>query len=570
MWAQLQKQRHGSTEWERYGRELATWLFGSVGLPMLEECRRDFLVDRVPRRIALVFRDRDYADWPWEAAYPQAMQPIGLDDSFVVVRRFASFTKTLVTSNASSARRSVILSGTTVVNANVPKLETGREIDAIRSVLAGFHSRDVNVDTVPDGDWEALESLVGNLPPTVFHFAGHGIGDGASLLFSEKKQSRSIDAQRLSLLLTRSAQPSRLVVLNACKSAAGPDVRFDPMGGVAQRLLENNVEVVIGHQAPIGDGSAKQFASELYKQLVDGAPSDLAAQAARRQMRLLGETATCEWAFVVLLARGNPTPIFDQVTTRKIADPDLLYFEVAFAGQRSDLRSAIAAGGSFVGVVHGPMGAGHHYVLERARKDVTTSDRLLMWQPIASMRWEVGGDETLNKQALLGTLAGAAKISSDGTEEELMNAIAEWIHRRSHDRTLVLEMENVCTASSKEEAEAIVALVKPVWRGLVERSRSTNAILLLPIGYPQGFWQWLRRRRTQATIKRLRSLDRTDSLRLVVTNELEPIPPSSIRKTLEHISVDDTRIDSFLERYKGSPNQFILEDLRSEIRKRSQ
>jgi hypothetical protein len=388
------------------------------------------------------------------------------------------------------------------------------------------------------------------------------------MLFSEKKRSRPVDAQTLSFLLTRNARPSRLVVLNACKSAAGPDPAFDPLGGVAQRLLENNVECVIGHQAPIGDRAAHEFANELYARLVDGDPPDFAAQSARRQLQLRGENAQAEWAFVVLSARGNPTPIFEKVARPKVADPNLLYYEIAFEGQRSDLRKAIAAGGSFVGVVHGPIGSGHHYVLERARADVTASDRLVLWQPIPSMQWAVGGDKDLNTQALLGALADAAGIDSHGPIDALTTAIVQWISRCSHERTLVLEIENVCTASSTEEAQAIVALVTPLWRSLVEQSSSRNAILLLPIGYPPGFFSWLRRRRTHAAIEALRNLDQAAPLQLAVTQKLDAIPESAIKSILKSMAVSETQITSYLDRYKGTDNQFILNDLRIEIGKR--
>lgn len=525
VWARLWKERSQSSKvLEDVGAQLAGWLFDEAGLAMLEECRREFESDetRSPRRIALHVPER-LAGWPWEAAFSPALRTaIGIDDNFVVVR---------VVEPAAAERprtethRSIVLVGVELTAEHRPPLETIREIEAIRQVLAGLEAQHVDVDAIPGGDWRRLvQRIDASGPPTVLHFAGHGDGAGDALVFrGDNMAERVVDAARVCDLLTRGGRQSRMVVLNACRSAAGPDPRLQPFGGLAQRLVRHGVAVVVGHQAPIADDAASEFAGELYASLVAGELPDLAAHAARAK---LGGVSGFEWAFVVVATRGEATPVFSPLPP-SVANRARLFNAAAFDHQRDQLEQLILVRRSFVAVVYGAHRAGHRFVIDRARADLAESGHVL-WKPVPQMRWYLGGDPRLDRTALLGAIAETAGIEPRGSDQELEAQIVAWIRDCcAEHRTLVLDVADVCVAATAQQAEAIVEFVAPLWSGLVERAAVGPTVLLLAVGYPSRLPSWLQQRRAKKAVARLRELQ-PGGLAVRVLDELRPIPREEV------------------------------------------
>jgi len=563
VWTRLQREPLKSKVLDEIGAEIGDWLFGKPGLQMLEECRREFESDetRSPRRILLYVPQR-LAGWPWEAAFgPSLRAPIGVDDNFVVVRTLETSTREPPNIDAS---RSIVLVGVELAANNRPPLATVSEIEAIRQVLEPLVERHVDVHTIAMGTWRRLLQRVQTSgPPTVLHFAGHGDGTGEALVFrgddGDAPTERVVDATKICDLLTRDGRQSQLVVLNACRSAAGQDPKLQPFGSIAQRLVKNGVAAVIGHQVPIADAAASEFATALYASLANGDLPDVAAQTARCQL-FMGGVSGVEWPFVVAATRGEPAPVFQRIASSAPNTRRLLH-TVAFDEQRNQLERLIHARRSFVAVVHGPIRAGHRFVLERARTDLAESGHAL-WKPLPEMRWFIGGDSRLNATALLGAIAETAGIESRGTNSELEVRIVTWIRGCcANGRTLVLDVIDVCTASTPQEAEAIGALVIPLWSSLIERADVGPTILLLAIGYPAGRWSWFRQRRAKKAVARLRKVDTVGNGVMRVLHELQPIPRQEVATFLSDLGRPRESALRLASELVAIDNEYILQHL---------
>jgi hypothetical protein len=571
VWKRLQREPLKSKVLDEIGAELGAWLLDAPGFQMLEECRQEFESDesRSPRRITLHVPER-LAGWPWEAAFgPSLRAPIGVDDNFVLVRTLETFSKEPRQDDIS---RSIVLVGVELANDNRPSLGTVSEIEAIRQALEPLAEHHIDVHTVAMGTWRRLLERVQVCgSPTVLHFAGHGDGAGDALVFrgddGDDPAERVVNATKICELLTRNGRQSRLVVLNACRSAAGQDPTLQPFGSIAQRLVKNGVAAVIGHQVPIADAAANEFAAALYASLANGDLPDVAAQTARCKL-FSGGVSGAEWPFVVAATCGEPAPIF-QRSSPPAPDRARMLHTVAFDEQRKQLEKLIRARRSFVAVVHGPIRAGHRFVLERARADVAESGHAV-WKPLPEMRWFIGGDPRLNTTALLGAIAETAGIESRGTNSELEARIVTWIRDCcANGRTLVLDVIDVCTASTPHEAEAIGALVIPLWSSLIERADAGPTILLLAVGYPDGWWSWLRQRRAKKAVARLRKVGTVGNGVMRVVDELQPIRQQDVATFLNELGRPRECAIDLASGLVAFDNEYVLQHLHRLIEARN-
>jgi hypothetical protein len=560
VWARLGRERLKSRVLEEIGAQLAEWLLGEPGLAMLAECRDEHAADPAlaPRRIALYVPDR-LAGWPWEAAFSPAMRaPLGVDDSFVVVRVVEPPAAERPRPDAS---RSIALVGVELDAGDRAALATVSEVEAIRQALAGLEGKHVAVEAVPRGTWTRLVQRVQvSGPPTVLHFAGHGDGAGDALVFrGDDGGVRVVDAARVCELLTRDGRQSRLVVLNACRSAAGPDPALQPFGSLAQRLVRGGVAAVVGHQVPIADAAASEFATDLYAGLAEGEPPDLAAHTARARLSA-GGVSGVEWPFVIVATRGEAAPVFAPIAPVD-ANRGRLFNAAAFDQQRDQLEQLVLARRSFVAVVHGAHRAGHRFVIERARADLAESGHVL-WKPVPEMRWFLGGDPRLDATALLGAIAETAGLESRGTNEELEAQIIAWIRACCAERrTLVLDVTDVCVAATAQQAEAIVEFVVPLWSGLVQRAGVGPTALLLAIGYPTGLPAWLQQRRARKVVARLSELQPSGELAIRVLDELRPIPRQEIARFMTDLGTPAALALHRAAELVAFDNEYVLQHL---------
>jgi len=90
------------------------------------------------------------------------------------------------------------------------------------------------------------------LDPTVIHFSGHGGSTSGLMLQDEQGQPQQVSARALAMMVDAAAHNVRVVVLNACYSAAQVD------------LLRTKVDCIVGMDGAIGDDAARAFAIRFY------------------------------------------------------------------------------------------------------------------------------------------------------------------------------------------------------------------------------------------------------------------------------------------------------------------
>ena len=126
--------------------------------------------------------------------------------------------------------------------------------------------------------------------PHIFHFIGHGrlvnennreIGQIA-FVDSEFDEAMWVDADYFSELFNQH-RPG-VVMLQACEG--GMLSASQAFVGVASRVVQQNIPVVVAMQYEVTNSTASRFSRRFYQQLVQGDPVDIAAQYGRRAIAL--------------------------------------------------------------------------------------------------------------------------------------------------------------------------------------------------------------------------------------------------------------------------------------------
>lgn len=120
--------------------------------------------------------------------------------------------------------------------------------------------------------------------PHIFHYVGHGLvlksGEGALMLEDGAGKSDPTTAQGLLRMLRDRSSATKIVILNACLTAAFTS--DEAIMGIAPRLVWGGLPAVVASQFAIPDSTAKAFAADFYGALAHGTPLDAAITEARR------------------------------------------------------------------------------------------------------------------------------------------------------------------------------------------------------------------------------------------------------------------------------------------------
>lgn len=119
-------------------------------------------------------------------------------------------------------------------------------------------------------------------PVHVFHYIGHGVGDGV-LLYDEAGQNHVVVGAQLRALLSLH-NSLRLVVLNGCWTGAVTGIESGSLTGTATSIVATGVPAAVAMQYQIQDPAAVLFAKTFYKELLSSQCSGdvcMAVQAAR-------------------------------------------------------------------------------------------------------------------------------------------------------------------------------------------------------------------------------------------------------------------------------------------------
>lgn len=139
---------------------------------------------------------------------------------------------------------------------------------------------------VENADPEKIDALLAQ-QPHIFHFIGHGQLDEASstgqiALVDDLGDLMWIDEYYFGDLFNQH-RPG-VVMLQACEGGALSASRA--FVGVASRVVQQNIPVVVAMQYEVTNSTASRFARRFYQQLAGGDPVDRAAQVGRRSIAL--------------------------------------------------------------------------------------------------------------------------------------------------------------------------------------------------------------------------------------------------------------------------------------------
>lgn len=231
-------------------RALGTELWANVVPPAI---RHQFWAQR--DRIELFTIASDMDTMPWELIYPVDLGNENgfLAEQFPVVRRV----------HGQSRNRSLGLdSGAAYV---VPPRSPADALDEV-SALRGILPPDVTDRGIQGGLAEVFELL--DAVPSVLHFAGHNAftDDAGSVISLDGGPLRPDDLA--SARRNRAfAAVSPLVFLNGCRTAGGV-AGFTQMNGWAEKFMGAGAGAFVGSLWAVRSSSAKLFAEEFYRSLV--------------------------------------------------------------------------------------------------------------------------------------------------------------------------------------------------------------------------------------------------------------------------------------------------------------
>ncbi|WP_185747122.1 CHAT domain-containing protein [Humibacillus xanthopallidus] len=171
----------------------------------------------------------------------------------------------------------------------------------------------IHLEWLLDASWQRLHQKLLDETWHVLHFIGHGAYDhtrdeGVLAFVGPDGRADLVNASSLADLLHEARQRPRLVVLNACLTAA--ESADDLFSGTAAALVRSGIHAVAAMQFAISDKAAIAFARGFYMSLAHGRAIDEAMRSGR--IGILGVTRdTLEWVTPVLSVRGADTRLFD-------------------------------------------------------------------------------------------------------------------------------------------------------------------------------------------------------------------------------------------------------------------
>ncbi|MFZ1398386.1 MAG: CHAT domain-containing protein [Candidatus Promineifilaceae bacterium] len=219
---------------------------------------------------------------------------------------------------------------------NPIRLEAGEKLRIAVAVSAPENLGPVQYDKVVQG----LEKLVANQPdqfellpvltncnaltldellakdPHILHFIGHGrlqadgnhLADG-QIAFTDDifGEAEWVNADFFADLLN-THRPG-VVLLQACEG--GMASASQAFVGVASRIVQQNIPVVVAMQYEVSNITAVRFALKFYQELAAGSPVDRAAQNGRRAVALATQYKRRDFATPVLFMRVEDGQLFE-------------------------------------------------------------------------------------------------------------------------------------------------------------------------------------------------------------------------------------------------------------------
>jgi CHAT domain-containing protein len=212
----------------------------------------------------------------------------------------------------------VVSSPVNLQELGLQELDVAKEQDQIANALQNWkEAKLVAIEMMDNAIVHEVHDRMRHFQPHVVHFIGHGglistngKDQGCLVLEDEQRRYKLVDEEKFCALVDHKI--SRLVVLNACETAATSKVRG--LVGVAPRLVRAGIPAVVAMRYPILDGAAIAFSREFYRALASGLAVDAAVADARKGLFLEegSETRTDRaWFMPVLFMRAPDGRLFD-------------------------------------------------------------------------------------------------------------------------------------------------------------------------------------------------------------------------------------------------------------------
>jgi hypothetical protein len=321
----LQCVKDGSLKTSTQARDLGEILFDTLFDSQLSHEFVNFYYEVVQKgkqllRVELDVDERELpevAALPWEfMCLPERRNRgelwLGTDPNIVFARRRSQWNAALPIQLRSGEKLRIALAISAPKGLDPVKYQ---EVQTALEALANDQSDRIELlpivnPATPNAINEILEK-----EPHIFHFIGHGRlenedGEKVGQIALVKKVVNNaswVDANFFGGLFNRH-RPS-VVLLQACET--GMFSASQAFVGVASKIVQQNVPVVVAMQYAITNAAASQFAYEFYERLAKGNPVDIAAQNGRLILALDNQYRDRNFATPVVFMRVQDGYLFN-------------------------------------------------------------------------------------------------------------------------------------------------------------------------------------------------------------------------------------------------------------------
>jgi hypothetical protein len=231
-------------------------------------------------------------------------------------------------------------------------IDVEKDRQAIEQAIAAIATgQAIELEIVRETTSERLLTALGGTVD-VFHFAGHGVFEGAEfgddgtlrargslILETTEGTAERFDGGRLAALL--SAAGTRLAILGACESATRDD--RGAWSGIAPALVRANIPSAVAMQFRIEDANTSLFIAHLYANVLAGSTIDEAVGAGRRAILSRGGLTQRDWGVPVLYLRAQDGLLLEPLPAES---PDEASRETALIQVRQGFRRITETGES--------------------------------------------------------------------------------------------------------------------------------------------------------------------------------------------------------------------------------
>ncbi|MBK8987471.1 MAG: CHAT domain-containing protein [Chloroflexi bacterium] len=207
--------------------------------------------------------------------------------------------------------------------ADLGKVEYEKVVAGLKKLVESQPDKFDLLPVVTDADADKIDQLLAQ-NPHIFHFIGHGrlpAGDHTegqiALVDGIFGEAYWVDADFFSDLLN-THRPG-VVVLQACEG--GMLSASQAFVGVASRIVQQNIPVVVAMQYEVSNTTAVRFAVKFYQNLAEGYPVDWAAQNGRRAIALNTQYKSRDFATPVLFMRVADGQLFTRPSSNSQGSP---------------------------------------------------------------------------------------------------------------------------------------------------------------------------------------------------------------------------------------------------------